>query len=180
MRLRLFYICPGRWPPQAAPAPPAAPPSRSSPLRSRVWRTGRGMRSSRTKSRKTTGSVEARTAPPMKAKIQPKFRNSPNGKAPIAMIKPVPGPSISAGTNQRLPNSVTWSLTASRNSTKAKVRVVTTSRNGEWGPRPADRNRGFPIENPAQGRSTGTTREIARPSQTLGRSLLGQRQPLQG
>ena len=69
----------------------------------------------------------------MKAKIQPKFRNSPNGKAPIAMIKPVPGPSISAGTNQRLPNSVTWSLTAFRNSTEAKVRVATTSRNGEWG-----------------------------------------------
>ena len=91
------------------------------------------MRSSRTKSRKTTGSVEARTAPPMKAKIQPKFRNSPNGKAPIAMIKPVPGPSISAGTNQRLPNSATWSLTAFRNSTEAKVRVATTSRNGEWG-----------------------------------------------
>jgi len=67
----------------------------------------------------------------MKAKIQPKFKNSPNGRAPIAMIKPVPDPIISAETNQRLPNSVTWSLTASRNSTKAKVRVATTSRDGE-------------------------------------------------
>ena len=94
---------------------------------------GRGMHSSLTISRKTTGLVEARTPPPMKAKIQPKFRNSPNGRAPIATIKPVPDPIISAETNQRLPNSVTWSLTASRNSTKAKVRVVTTSRNGEWG-----------------------------------------------
>ena len=91
------------------------------------------MRSSRTKSRKTTGSVEARTAPPMKAKIQPKFRNSPNGKAPIAMIKPVPGTNISAGTNQRLPDPATWNLTAFRNSTEAKVRVATSSRNGEWG-----------------------------------------------
>ena len=78
------------------------------------------MHSSQTISRKTTGSVEARTAPPMKAKIQPKFKNSPNGRAPIAMIKPVPDPSISAGTNQRLPNSATWSLTASKNSTEAK------------------------------------------------------------
>ena len=91
------------------------------------------MHSSQTISRKTTGSVEARTAPLMKAKIQPKFKNSPNGRAPIAMIKPVPDPSINAETNQRLPNSVTWSLTAPRNSTKAKVRVTTTSRNGEWG-----------------------------------------------
>ena len=47
------------------------------------------------------------------------------------MIKPVPDPIISAETNQRLPNSVTWSLTASRNSTKAKVGVATTSRDGE-------------------------------------------------
>ena len=70
------------------------------------------MHSSRTISRKTTGSVEARTAPLMKAKIQPKFKNSPNGRAPIAMIKPVPDPSIKAET---------------------KVRVATTSRNGEWG-----------------------------------------------
>ena len=73
----------------------------------------------------------------MKAKIQPKFRNSPNGRASIEMIKPSPDPSISAETNQHLPNSVTWSLTASRNSTKAKVKakvgVATTSRNGEWG-----------------------------------------------
>jgi len=69
----------------------------------------------------------------MKAKIQPKSRNSPNGRAPIVMIKPSPDPSISAETNQHLPNSVTWSLTASKNSTKAKVGVATTSRNGEWG-----------------------------------------------
>ena len=91
------------------------------------------MHSSRTISRKTTGSVEARTALPMKAKIQPKSRNSPNGRAPITMINPAPDPSISAETNHRLPNSVTWSLTASMNSTKAKVGVATTSRNGEWG-----------------------------------------------
>ena len=48
----------------------------------------------------------------MKTKIQPKFKNSPNGRAPIAMINPVPDPSINAET---------------------KVRVATTSRNGEWG-----------------------------------------------
>jgi len=49
--------------------------------------------------RETNGWVEARTAPPMKAKIQPKFRNSPNGRAPIATIKPVSDPIISGETN---------------------------------------------------------------------------------
>ena len=68
------------------------------------------------------------------AKIQPKLRNNPKGSAPIAMMRPVPGPNISAGTNHLLPSSVTWSLTASKNRTSAKVRVATTSKNGEWGP----------------------------------------------
>ena len=118
-------------------------------------RTGRGIRSSRTISRSTTGSVEANTAPPIKANIQPKFRNNPKGNAPMAIIKAVPGPSIRAGTNHRLPNSVICSLTASKNRTRAKVSVATTSRKGEWGPTSSTSNPRLPSRNPSPRKING-------------------------
>ena len=97
----------------------------------RICRTERGMRESRTTSCSTTGSVEARIAPPMNATTQRKSTSSASGIAPSATMIPVPGPSTSAGTTQRRPSSSTCSRTPSRNSTSASV--ATASRIGSSG-----------------------------------------------
>jgi hypothetical protein len=94
----------------------------------RIWRTERGIRSSRTIPLRTTGSVEASTAPPMNESFQSSPSNRASGTAPSAMIIPVPGPSTSAGTTHLRPSSSICSCTASRNSTKERVRVATISR----------------------------------------------------
>ena len=95
-----------------------------------IWRTERGIRGSRTNSRSTTGSVEARIAPPIKATIQPNPSNRAIGRAPKAMIRAVPGPRIKAGISHRRPNSSICRFIASRKRTRERVRVATTSRIG--------------------------------------------------
>ena len=100
----------------------------------RIYRTERGIRLSRTISLRTTGSVEARTAPPMKAINQGKPSRRAKATAPSPMMIPVPGPNIKAGTSHPLPSSTICNLTASRNRTSAKVKVAITSKRGLWGP----------------------------------------------
>ena len=99
-----------------------------------TWRTERGIRPSRTISLRTTGSVDARIAPPINAISQGNPSKRASATAPSPMIIPVPGPNTRAGTSHPLPSSEICNLTASRNSTRARVRVATTSRRGLCGP----------------------------------------------
>ena len=99
-----------------------------------TWRTERGIRPSRTISLRTTGSVEAKIAPPINAISQGNPSKRASATAPSPMMIPVPGPNTSAGTSHPLPSSAICNLTASRNSTRAKVSVATISRRGLWGP----------------------------------------------
>ena len=96
----------------------------------RACRIDLGIRVSRITSRRTTGSVEARIAPPMNARRIGSPISQAIEPAPRAMIITVPGPSTSTGTSQRARSSSICSLTASRNRTSASVRVATISSTG--------------------------------------------------
>ena len=121
----------------------------------KIWRTERGILPSRTISRSTTGSVDARMAPPAKATTQENPMRSARGTAPNTIMRAVPGPKISTGTSHRRSISSTLSLTASRNSTRDRVSVATTSSTPLSGPistRPRPRS---PKANPSPRNSRG-------------------------
>ena len=84
--------------------------------------------------RSTTGSVDARMAPPIKAISHENPTTKYNETAPRAMIMTVPGPRIKTGTSHLLPNSSICSFIASKKSTMARVRVATISNTGSCAP----------------------------------------------
>ena len=97
-------------------------------------RIDRGSRSSRTTSRRTTGSVEASMAPISRARTGGRASSNAATTATRPMIRSVPGPRMSTGTVHCLPSSSIWSLTASRKSTRLKVKMPTTSSVRSCGP----------------------------------------------
>jgi hypothetical protein len=91
-----------------------------------------GTRSSRTTSRKTTGSNDARIEPSSSDSTSdvPKISLAPAATMPT--VRSVPGPSARTGTSQARSPSSKRKFTASRNRTKARLRIATTSSASSW------------------------------------------------
>ena len=112
-----------------------------------VRRTERGMRRSRSTSRSTTGSVEARIVPSSNARTTGRSSSSVPSPASSPMTSSVAGPRTRTGTSQSRRRSVSSRFTASRNSTRARATTATTSSTllsrpieMTWRPRSPSRN----------------------------------------
>ena len=137
-----------------------------------VRRTDRGMRRSRSTSRSTTGSVEARIVPSSNARTTGRSSSSVPSPASSPMTSSVAGPRTRTGTSQSRRRSVSSRFTASRNSTRARATTATTSSTllsrpieMTWRPRSPSRNP-RPRNSIGNDRGARSTRPAARAETT--------------